>query len=98
MEVRRTANLSSVAEYRKFFIVLRNCIFLRSLTPLARRAQRSLEAETLQKVAQDRVDPQKIVAAQNELRSFTQCSLKHQSSGPGADVAACALSPNYSLS
>ena len=36
----------------------------------------SLEAENLQTVAQDRFDPQTIVATQNELRSSTHCPPK----------------------
>ena len=39
---------------------------MRSLDPLARRPYEGLEAETLQKVAQGRVDLQKIIAVQNE--------------------------------
>ena len=41
--------------------------FTRSLDALAQRAQRNLENETLQKVVQDGVDPQKNAAARNEL-------------------------------
>ena len=68
------ANLSTVARNLKFHIFRSFFLFARSLVPLARRAQRSLEAETLQNVAQDRVDLQKMIAAQNELRSSTRCS------------------------
>ena len=49
----------------------------RILPSLVLPAQRSLEAETLQKVAQGRVDLQKMKASTNELRSFEQCSPKH---------------------
>ena len=52
------------------------CYFARHLPSLARTAQRSLEAEALQKVVQGRVDLQKIIADQNELRGFAQSSFK----------------------
>ena len=48
------------------FIFANFSIFMRSLVSLPRRCQRSLEAETLQKVAQNRVHLQKIIAVQNK--------------------------------
>ena len=61
------------AHFARFHIIY---CFARNLAQLARRAQRSLEAETLQKVVQGRVDLQKIIAGQNELRGFAQSSFK----------------------
>ena len=62
-----------IAHFAHFHIISH---FARTLTSLARTAQRSLEAETLQKVVQGRVDLQKIIADQNELRGFAQSSFK----------------------
>ena len=50
--------------------------YARNLASLARRAQRSLEAETLQKAVQGRVDLQKMIADQSELRGVAQSSFE----------------------
>ena len=55
-------------------------IFARSLVPLARRAQRSLEAETLQKDGYYCVDLVKIVFGQNELSKFELFKKKDEKS------------------
>ena len=82
------------------FIFPQFFIFMRSLDPLARQPQKGLEAETLQKVAKSRVDLQKIIADQNELRGSAQSSLKDHfcHAQVRTDVAAFALHPNYSIS
>ena len=56
-----------IAHFAHFHII---SYFRRNLTQLARTAQRTLEAETLQKVVQGRVDLQKIIAVQNELKGI----------------------------
>ena len=61
------------AHFAHFHIIFH---FTRNLSELAQTAQRSLEAETLQKVVQGRVDLQKFIADQNELRGLAQSSFK----------------------
>ena len=63
------------AHFAHFHIIFH---FTRNLSELAQTAQRSLEAETLQKVVQGRVDLPLIIASQNELRGFAQSSFKDQ--------------------
>ena len=62
-----------IAHFAHFHIISH---FTRNLTQLARTAQRSLGAETLQKVAQGRIDLPLIIASQNELRGFARSSFK----------------------